>query len=101
MLIESIEALTPVSNRLSYKKVNNIHIYDDSYNSNIKGFINAINVLKSTNTKKIIITPGIVDAGSEEEKINTEIAKIINESNIDEIYLIKNKATIYYEKATM
>ena len=98
ILIESIEALTPVSNRLSYKKVNNIHIYDDSYNSNIKGFINAINVLKSTNTKKIIITPGIVDAGIEEEKINTEIAKIINESNIDEIYLIKNKATIYYEK---
>lgn len=98
ILIESIEALTPVSNRLSYKKVNNIHIYDDSYNSNIKGFINAINVLKSTNTKKIIITPGIVDAGTQEEKINTEIAKIINESNIDEIYLIKNKATIYYEK---
>ena len=97
-IIQSIEELTPVNNRLCYRKMNNIHIYDDSYNSNKVGFINAINVLKNTNTKKIIITPGIVDCGIEEEKINLEIADMINNSNIDDVYLIKNKVTKYYEK---
>ncbi len=97
-IIKKLEQLTITPHRLEYKKQNNINIYDDSYNSNIQGFKNAIKVLRETNTKKIIITPGIVDAGAEEEKLNKEIAQIINNSNIDDIYLIDNKVTKYYEQ---
>ena len=91
-----IKDITPFNHRLKYKKQNNLHIFDDSYNSNINGFKNAIKVMSKQLTKKIIITPGIVDNGSDEKRINEEIAlTLINE--MDEIYLIKNPVIKYYQ----
>lgn len=96
-IISTLDKIEPVENRLKYKKINNIHIYDDSYNSNIVGFKNAIKVLLNTNTLKVIITPGIVDGGIMSKEINEEIAHILNKSNIDEIYLINNSEIKYYK----
>lgn len=91
-----IKDIEPFDHRLKYHKLNNIHIFDDSYNSNIQGFKNAIKVLSKQTTKKIIITPGIVDNGIDGKSINEEIAlTLINE--IDEIYLIKNPMIKYYQ----
>lgn len=91
-----IKDIIPFNHRLKYKKQNNLHIFDDSYNSNINGFKNAIKVMSKQLTKKIIITPGIVDNGSDEKRINEEIAlTLINE--MDEIYLIKNPVIKYYQ----
>lgn len=95
-ITNKIATLKPVENRLEYKQNNNLHIYNDSYNSNLIGFKNAIDLINNLNILKIIITPGIVDCGIEEEKQNTEIAKYISSSNIDKVYLIKNKVTKYY-----
>ena len=94
---KQIEDQKPSPHRMEYKKVNNIHIYDDSYSSNIKGFINACEVLKMQKGKRIIITPGIVDGGKHDEILNKEISKhIIN--TFDYIYLINNKSSKYIEK---
>lgn len=94
---KQIEDQKPSPHRMEYKKINNIHIYDDSYSSNIKGFINACEVLKMQKGKRIIITPGIVDGGKHDEILNKEISKhIIN--TFDYIYLINNKSSKYIEK---
>ncbi len=87
-----IEKLKPSMHRLSYKYVQPFHIYDDSYSSNLVGFKNALEVLKNQTGIKCIITPGIVDGGQKEEELNKEVASHL-ENGIDEIYLIKNKAS--------
>lgn len=90
-LVSSIEQL---KHRLSYKKLNNIHIYDNAYSSNIVGFLNSIEVIKQLQYKKIIITPGIVDTGKKTKEINETVAKeIIN--TFDEIYIIDNVSGKY------
>ncbi|MGM9900081.1 MAG: Mur ligase family protein [Bacilli bacterium] len=95
--INRIKSVPQVPHRLEYQEINNIHIYDDSYNSNLAGFSSAINLFKEIRTKKVIITPGIVDGGTKEKEINEEIAlKLI--SQFDDIYLIRNKVIVYYVK---
>lgn len=94
---KKIKQLPPVPHRLEYKEIENIHIYDDSYNSNLSGFKNAIDIMKLTTHPRVIITPGIVDAGKLSEEINTNIAgKLLN--NFDDIYLVKNKMSVYYQQ---
>lgn len=89
---EIIKHLKPSNNRLEYKRIKNIHLYDDSYNSNIVGFKNACEVMSLLPYKKIIITPGIVELGSEEKNINLEIAETIKKT-FDEIYIINHKGS--------
>lgn len=91
-----IALLNNYEHRLQLKKYQSLTILDDSYNSNYIGFINALEVLSKFKMKKIIITPGIVESGSESEIINKSIAqKIIN--ICDFCYLVNNKNTIYYK----
>lgn len=91
-LVKIIANMSPTLHRLSYQEQPPFHIYDDSYSSNIVGFKYATEVLTRQKGKKIIITPGIVDGGAFDEKLNIEIASIINDS-FDEIYLIENKSS--------
>ncbi|MBQ3253607.1 MAG: hypothetical protein IJA65_03535, partial [Acholeplasmatales bacterium] len=67
-------------NRLEYKRVGNRIILDDSFNSNLIGFKNALNKLSSLNGKRILITPGIVELGKYQVKINKELALYIASS---------------------
>lgn len=67
--IKSIEA---VEHRL--KKIDpktGILILDDAFNSNYNGAIEAVNVLNEIEgNKKIVVTPGFVELGKEEERLN-------------------------------
>lgn len=94
--IETIYNMESIPHRLSKTQLDNIYIFDDSYNSNIKGFINAIEIIYRMNTKKIIITPGIVDLKDKTLEYNELIAtKLLN---FDEIYLIDNYSSRYIKK---
>lgn len=61
----SIKRMPSVSNRLEKKELHfgkcTFTIIDDSYNSNIVGFKNALRILSNTIYSKVLITPGIVD----------------------------------------
>lgn len=87
----------PSPHRMEYKNIENIHIYDDSYSSNINGFINACEVLNKQSGKKLIITPGIVDGGIYDTILNKDISKYIIDT-FDEIYLINNKSSKIIEE---
>ena len=92
-----ISNIRPLNHRLSYEKVDNLHIYDDAYNSNKNGFINSIEVIKNIPLKKVIITPGIVDLGKMTEEINKEVARHIK-NVFDDIYIIDSYSGIYIYK---
>lgn len=94
---KTISTITPIKHRLSYEKIDNIHIYDDSYNSNLVGFKNSIDVLKKVPLKKVIITPGIVDCGKMTKEINEKIAVEI-EKVFNDIYLIDNYSSKFIYK---
>lgn len=96
-IIKKAYEITNTPHRLSYVKKGLWDIYDDSYNANVIGFTNALEVIKMSSLLKIIITPGIVDAGVEIKKINETVAKTMIEI-IDEVYLVENEATRYIKQ---
>lgn len=95
-IINRIENIKPIKNRLEYRQVNNINIFDDCYNCNYQGFKNAIDLLKHSANKKIIITPGIVELGVYKKCYNEEIGLLIGQV-FDEVYLVKSEVTKYLE----
>ena len=100
-IVTKINDLEQVENRLEVKKVYDTReriIVNDSFNSNIVGFKNALEVLSFfKGSNKVIITPGIVEGGKEEGRINKEIAEEIVKYNI-EIFLIETSASAEIEK---
>ncbi len=89
-----------ISHRLELKKIGNITIIDDSYNSNPVGSENAIEVLKLMKGKKVIITPGMVEMGKDEERINYEFG-IKMAGVCDRFYLIGKKRSKSIKKGIL
>ena len=86
---KGISNIKVISHRLELKTSENITIIDDSYNSNPVGSQNAIEVLKLMKGKKVIITPGMVEMGKDEEKLNYELKQKLKE-NLDIISKLNN-----------
>ena len=84
--------LKSVEHRLELKKYNDVTLIDDAYNSNPVGAKMALDVLNLMEGKKIIVTPGMIELGSEEYNLNkkfgTQIADIC-----DEVILVGKKQT--------
>ena len=72
--------------------MNNITIIDDSFNSNPEGARNALEVLKLMDGEKIIITPGMIEMGAEQERLNENFGTQIA-SAADRVYLIGKQQT--------
>lgn len=86
-ILKNIKNIKPVEHRLEPKVIDDIEVIDDSYNSNIKGFKEALEVLNLSNKYKIIITPGIIEQGDNNKDLSIELAKeIINK--VDYVYLV-------------
>jgi UDP-N-acetylmuramoyl-tripeptide--D-alanyl-D-alanine ligase len=67
--------IKPVEHRLCLNKIGGKTILDDSFNGNLEGMLEAINIAKTFDGKKIIITPGIVESTKE---ANITLAKAID-----------------------
>lgn len=72
-LIKGAKNIKPVPHRLELKIKNDIIYIDDSFNSNPEGAKAALEVLSLMPGKKVIITPGMIELGPEEEKLNKEL----------------------------
>lgn len=70
-----VKKITPVEHRLQLKNINGIRVIDDSFNSNEVGFKMAVDVLALMEEEKIIITPGIIEQGGNNEKVNFELGQ--------------------------
>lgn len=94
-IISHIERLKNVKHRLSLSIFNNWKIIDDSYNSNINGFLNALDELNNSENLKILITPGIIENKDSNklliDKINNICDLVLLTSNFKTFDKIKNK----------
>ncbi len=87
-----VKRIKTIEHRLELKKYGNINIIDDAYNSNPVGSKMAVDVLGLMDGKKIIVTPGMIELGSEEYNANMEFGRHIA-SVCDEVILIGENQT--------
>ena len=87
-----VKKVKPVEHRLEMKKMGNINIIDDAYNSNPVGSKMALDVLNLMPGKKIVVTPGMIEMGKMQDEINytfgEQMAKVA-----DAIILVGKKQT--------
>ena len=76
-IVGFIESVSPLSHRLEPKVIEGISVIDDSFNSNEKGFKNAIDLLITSDKYKIVITPGIIEQGLNNELLNKRLASYL------------------------
>lgn len=87
VIIDSVYKIESIKNRLELKYIDStLTIIDDSFNGNIEGMKEGINILQKMQGEKILITPGIIDGGSSNDDLNQEYGKYINE--IDKVLIV-------------
>lgn len=91
-LIRGVKKVNSIEHRLELKKMGNINIIDDAYNSNPVGSKMALDVLNLCPGKKIIVTPGMIELGSEQYNLNFEFGREIAKV-CDEVILIGKEQT--------
>lgn len=95
--LENIDKLVSnikqVEHRLEIKKIKDIKVIDDSFNSNEKGFKNAIDVLNMMKEEKIVITPGVIEQGKNSEKVNYELGKYMSDK-VDFVVLVEKNCDV-------
>lgn len=86
-----------IKNRLEpiWNAASKLMIIDDSYNGNWAGFISGLEVLGRASSRKLVITPGLVELGEKKEERHRELARLYASKNLDLVLLIKNSATTY------
>ena len=81
-----------------YKK--KFKLIDESYNANplsVKNAINKLSLIKKEKFKKYLILGDMLELGSKSKKYHEELSKVINNSDIDKVF-IKGKKTIFTYK---
>ncbi|MEX2600213.1 MAG: Mur ligase family protein [Balneolaceae bacterium] len=88
------KAIEPVEHRLELKKEGELIIIDDAFNSNPVGAKHAVEVLASfSGGRKIIVTPGMVELGAEQEEENRAFGKVIGMARLDLVILVGPEQT--------
>ena len=79
-IIRGVRGIKTIEHRLEMKKMANIHIIDDAYNSNPVGAKMAVETLALMPGEKVIITPGMIELKERQYDLNytfgTQIAKV-------------------------
>lgn len=93
-IASAIRNLEPTPHRLELIKNRYFSILDDSYNSNLVGAKEALNVLGSFKGRKIVVTPGFVEMGEEASKANFTLGAWI--ADVADYILIMNETNKNY-----
>ena len=75
-------------------------LIDESYNANplsVKNAINNFDLIKKDNFKKYLILGDMLELGHKSEKYHKDLSKVINNSNIDKVF-IKGEKTLFTYK---
>lgn len=96
-IISGISQIRQIEHRLELKYINGVTFIDDAYNSNPIGSKTAVEVLGLMPGKKIIVTPGMIELGKNQDELNKKFGMYIA-SNCDEVILIgKNQTKPIYD----
>ncbi len=92
-IARGIAALQPVEHRLQLmKSQGGVTVIDDAFNTNPRSAKKALDVLKAFPGRRIIVTPGMVELGAEEEKYNEEFGAYMADC-VDVAVLVGKKHT--------
>lgn len=84
--------ILPTEHRMEIRKLGNLTIIDNTYNTNPKAAKSSLKLLgELSGSKKILITPGLIELGSESYKENKNFAKSATEI-ADEIIIVGTNA---------
>jgi len=75
---EALVTLPQVEHRLQKIEANGKIIIDDSFNGNLEGMLEAVNICSNHTGRKVIITPGLVES--------TDSANILLAKSIDKVF---------------
>lgn len=93
---DAVRSIKPFEHRMQPYRLNGAQIIDDTYNGNIEGMRAGLALLKDLPaSRKIYITPGLVDQGVEEAGVHLELGDLIAKANPDVVVLMKNSVTDY------
>ena len=87
-IARGISKLQSIPHRLALIEQNGVYILDDGYNCNPVGAREALAALCRFKGGKCIVTPGIVECGVLEEKINETLGAQIAKANLDKVILV-------------
>ena len=90
-LVHSVRELKSVEHRLQLIPHGDFTIIDDSYNSNPISSKSALDTLAEFEGTKIIVTPGLIELGNDEEKYNFEFGKYMS-GICDYIFLVNSNS---------
>ena len=91
-LQRGVSSVKTIEHRLELKKLGHINIIDDAYNSNPVGSRRAVEVLGLMDGVKIIVTPGMIELGTEQYNLNYKFGEYISEV-CDYVILVGEKQT--------
>lgn len=97
---KAVKKLAPVEHRLELKKMQNILVLDDSFNSNPDGSKYAIETLLMFKDKyKVLVTPGMIELGEKTYELNKKLGEYA--LGCDYVILVGQKTTKPIEDALM
>ena len=89
---KGVKRIKPITHRLEIKNMGDRTIIDDAYNSNPVGSKMALDVLNLMDGFKVVVTPGMIELGSEQEDLNKKFGEYISEV-ADYVILVGEKQT--------
>ncbi len=92
-LVAPLRKIKAVPHRMELKQAGHVTIIDDAFNSNPIGSKAALETLSLFNAIKILVTPGMVELGEDEEKYNFEFGQYAAK-NCDWIILVGKLRTL-------
>ncbi len=90
----NLASLEPYPHRMQPYELMGAQIIDDTYNGNIEGIKAGTKLLAALPaSRKIYVTPGLVDQGSTSQSVHNEMGRLIAKANPDIVVLMQNSAT--------
>ncbi len=91
---DGIAKTMPYEHRMQSYNLGGAWVIDDTYNGNLEGIRAGTALLKELPaTRKLYVTPGLVDQGKESDRIHQEVGRLIAAANPDVVVLMQNSAT--------
>lgn len=88
-LQRGVKGILPIEHRLKVKRMNDMTIIDDAYNSNPEGTKNALETLSLMPGKKVVVTPGMIELKDKEYQLNYEFG--IDISKVADVVILVGK----------
>jgi UDP-N-acetylmuramoyl-tripeptide--D-alanyl-D-alanine ligase len=98
-IARGIQNIQPIAHRLQLIEANGVYILDDGYNANPRGAAEALAALGRFEGRKCIVTPGIIECGVLEEKINGTLGRKIAAEQLDYVILVGDTLVGIVKKA--